>query len=139
MTRIHPTPLVRSIQMPYESSHTLGDEISPDVTKEEFKDSEPHWSLYDMNPYNETTKQKKMHCCCFSSRGLCLSVCITFWLLFLLVLGVAVFLLFPRIPNITVGSPFVPIDSPGAQFNATGAKLDTVNSFAAKLPLMPIY
>jgi hypothetical protein len=109
--------------MPYESSHTLGDEITPDVVKEEFKDSDPHWSLYE-TPYPQKRKQK--YCCCFTSRGLCMSVCVTFWLVFIAVLGVAAFLLFPRIPKITIGSPYLPIDTRGPQFNSTGGKLDTV-------------
>jgi hypothetical protein len=48
-------------------------------------------------------------------------------LIFVAVLGVAVFLLFPRIPKITIGTPFLPESSRGAQFNSTGGRLDTVS------------
>lgn len=95
-----------------DSSHTLGeDEITVLDT-------------LNIQKVKQTSTKKV---CCFPSKKICVISCVSIWFVVFSILGVAVFLLFPRFPDIIIGSPFVPDESNGLEYTDFEGKLLTLS------------
>ena len=82
--------------------------FQPDLNPQPSPQPIHQMSKDDHLPLPPTTRRKKRYCCCFNRRrSCCRCFFITFFFL-LIALGLAVFFLFPRIPEITSTPPFVP-------------------------------
>ncbi|KAI9090452.1 hypothetical protein DFS34DRAFT_637396 [Phlyctochytrium arcticum] len=75
------------------------------------------------------------YCCgCFKSRPACVGCCCFFLLFFLGGLGVAIFFLFPRMPDLVISDPYIPTSAEGFNIPKTGEGSDwKPNLFSSSL------
>lgn len=73
----------------------------------------------------ESQKKPQKFCRCFKSRRSCLSTVLPLSFLFIVLIALAVFFLFPRIPSFKIGTPYA--TSAGLKYNTTAGKVTAVS------------
>jgi hypothetical protein len=83
---------------------------------------------------------KQRYCCgCFKTRLGCVGVCTFVFLLISGALGVAAFLLWPRVPTLEIGQPYTLPNGPGLEISALGNIKDALANASPAQPFTLAY